>query len=75
MVKQMKLKEFLENNAIEETINKNEILNSIDLDLSKGRYFKTNRNKNITFKKLGEVCDVFNGSTPSRKEQTFWENG
>ena len=24
---------------------------------------------------LGEVCDVFNGSTPSRKKKGYWENG
>ena len=24
---------------------------------------------------LGEVCDIFNGSTPSRKEASYWENG
>ena len=24
---------------------------------------------------LGEVCDIFNGSTPSRKEPEYWDNG
>jgi type I restriction enzyme M protein len=24
---------------------------------------------------LGEACDIFNGSTPSRTEVTYWENG
>ena len=24
---------------------------------------------------LGEVCEVFNGSTPSRENQSYWENG
>ena len=25
--------------------------------------------------KLGEICKIVNGSTPSRKEKTFWEDG
>ena len=25
--------------------------------------------------KLGDVCDIINGSTPSRKELRYWENG
>lgn len=26
-------------------------------------------------KKLGEVCDVFNGSTPLKRKKEYWENG
>jgi type I restriction enzyme M protein len=25
--------------------------------------------------KLGDVCDIYNGSTPKRNEPTYWENG
>ena len=25
--------------------------------------------------KLGDICKIVNGSTPSRKEKTFWEDG
>ena len=31
--------------------------------------------KGWKIKKLGEVCDVFNGSTPLRRKKEFWENG
>lgn len=27
------------------------------------------------WKKLGEVCDIYNGSTPSKKNNAYWENG
>src|SRR3989338_8998220 len=27
------------------------------------------------WKKLGEVCNIYNGSTPSKKNNTYWENG
>jgi restriction endonuclease S subunit len=26
-------------------------------------------------KKLGEVCDIFNGSTPLRRNEEYWKNG
>ena len=31
--------------------------------------------KNWEWKKLGEVCDIYNGSTPSKKNSAYWENG
>ncbi len=31
--------------------------------------------KGWEIKKLGEVCDIINGSTPLRTNKTFWENG
>jgi restriction endonuclease S subunit len=31
--------------------------------------------KDWEVKKLGEVCDIFNGSTPLRTRSDFWENG
>lgn len=30
---------------------------------------------NWQIKKLGEVCDIINGSTPLRSNKGFWENG
>ena len=32
-------------------------------------------NPDWTMVELGEACDVFNGSTPSRKTKSYWENG
>lgn len=31
--------------------------------------------KGWELKKLGEVCDIINGSTPLRTNKTYWENG
>ena len=31
--------------------------------------------KGWELKKLGEVCDVFNGSTPLRRKKEYWDNG
>lgn len=32
-------------------------------------------NSDYPMVELGEICDIFNGSTPSRTEVTYWENG
>ena len=32
-------------------------------------------NSNYPMVELGEVCDIFNGSTPLRAEVSYWENG
>ena len=31
--------------------------------------------KNWEEKELGEICDIFGGSTPSRKNERYWSNG
>jgi type I restriction enzyme M protein len=48
-----------------------------DYNLSADRYRETIRNnhKHFPMVTIGEVCDIFNGSTPSRKELSYWENG
>lgn len=41
------------------------------------RYFGQNLKKleNIEWTMLGDVCDIFNGSTPLRENKNYWENG
>jgi restriction endonuclease S subunit len=41
------------------------------------RYFgqEVRKLKNIDFAMLGDVCDIFNGSTPLRKNKNYWEGG
>ncbi len=68
-------KEFILSNSKVHTIEKSEILSSNDIGLSKNRYLKIVRNENISYKKIGDVLDVFNGSTPSRKDKSYWEGG
>ena len=48
-----------------------------DLILSGNRYRKTLDYSNIPWEvyELGEVCDIFNGSTPSTKTKQYWQNG
>ena len=47
-----------------------------DYNLSGERYrVSTPKNFEWPMVELGEVCDVFNGSTPSRKKKEYWENG
>ena len=33
------------------------------------------KNNNWQTKKLGEVCDIFNGSTPLKNKEEDWKNG
>jgi len=32
-------------------------------------------NKNIQYKKLGEICDFISGGTPSKSKNEYWKNG
>jgi len=47
-----------------------------DYNLSGERY-REGEAKSLNFPsfQLAEVCDIFNGSTPSKQESRFWENG
>jgi type I restriction enzyme M protein len=47
-----------------------------DYNLSGERY-REGEEKSLNFPsfQLAEVCDIFNGSTPSKQEARFWENG
>ena len=58
------------------SVSKTEILASNDIGLSFSRYQKSERlNSEISFIQIGEVCNVFNGSTPSKKNEEYWVNG
>ncbi len=70
-----KYRDFIENESKENTIPKEQILSSPDIDLTYQRYIKTQRNEELEYVKIGEVCNVFNGSTPLKKEKKYWENG
>ena len=67
--------EFSLSNSKENSIEKKEILSSNDIGLSKNRYLKIVRDENINFKKIGDIVNVFNGSTPSKKDESYWEGG
>jgi type I restriction enzyme M protein len=57
-------------------VSKTEILESNDIGLSFSRYQKSERlNSEISFIQIGDVCNVFNGSTPSKKNEEYWVNG
>ena len=68
---------ILENELDEYTIvSKEKILSNKDVILSSDRYLgnKINLSEYELFT-LGEVCNIFNGSTPLRSNKDFWENG
>jgi restriction endonuclease S subunit len=48
-----------------------------DYNLSGGRYKNEIDLSNIIFPiyPLGEICDIYNGSTPSRNKKEYWQNG
>lgn len=56
---------------------KEKIAENDDWNLSGERYKKTTRLDKTSYEviSLGEVCDIFNGSTPSKQEESFWSNG
>ena len=57
-------------------VEKGKIAANGDYNLSGERYrVSTPKNFEWPMVELGEVCDVFNGSTPSRKKKGYWENG
>jgi type I restriction enzyme M protein len=57
-------------------IEKTKIAENGDYNLSGDRY-KTDKVQihNYEVVSLGEVCNIYNGSTPSRTNQDYWENG
>ena len=58
-------------------VSKDKIAEDGNYNLGSSRYAisKFNVNNKWELFELGEVCDIFNGSTPSRKEKLYWENG
>jgi len=63
------------NNALVTMASKKDIAEQ-DYILVGERYRETIvSNSDYPMVELGELCDIFNGSTPSRTEATYWENG
>lgn len=58
-------------------IDKTEILQSDDYSFNGERYRGTRDLSDSDYPhiKLGECCDIMNGSTPSKKEDAYWNNG
>ncbi|MDO9549144.1 MAG: N-6 DNA methylase [Candidatus Marinimicrobia bacterium] len=58
-------------------VEKSRIAESGDWNLSGERYRESEYFRSSKYDKIeiGEVCDIFNGSTPSRKDVSYWENG
>lgn len=58
------------------TAAKTDIAESGDYNLSGERYKVVREfNSNYQHFSLGELCDIYNGSTPSRKNEDYWNNG
>lgn len=57
-------------------VDKTKLAASGDYNLSGERYrADTARSEAYPWATLGEVCDIFNGSTPSKQDASFWESG
>ncbi len=57
-------------------VEKSSIAANGDFNLSADRYKAAKAaHKEYEMVSLGEICDIFNGSTPSRSETSYWENG
>tara|TARA_B100000989_G_C19520212_1_gene463786 strand:- start:230 stop:2635 length:2406 start_codon:yes stop_codon:yes gene_type:complete len=70
------LSNSLEQKEIENFILKKDLLNSSDVGLIYSRYKKIDRSNSATrFIAIGEVCNIINGSTPNKKNTTYWEGG
>lgn len=75
-------RKFVETNELEETsiahlVPKTEIAKNGDFNLSGERY-KTIRNIDLSdfpHVTLGECCNILNGSTPSKQDESYWVNG
>lgn len=69
--------EFKSDNKNAFVVDKKIIKGTGDYNLSVDRY-RVNENlqhNNFEMVKLGEFCDIFNGSTPLRSKNEYWENG
>lgn len=57
-------------------VEKETVLGNKDVVLSAERYFKNELlTSDYDIVKLGDVCNIYNGSTPLRSNNEFWENG
>jgi type I restriction enzyme M protein len=58
-------------------VSKERILSNVDYVLTSTRYSQSRLTENSAFLSmtLGDCCDIYNGSTPSRQEKRYWSNG
>lgn len=57
-------------------VKKSEILSSHDVGLSYNRYVGDQSERfEYAATRIGEICDVFNGSTPNRNNKVYWQEG
>jgi len=66
-----------ENEALVSVVEKEKIAENDEYNLSGERYRAT-RNIDLSdfpHVTLGECCNILNGSTPSKQDETYWENG
>ncbi|MBU1256313.1 N-6 DNA methylase [Patescibacteria group bacterium] len=63
--------------SIAHAVAKDRIAEGGDYNLTGDRYKKAIDYSNVKWPMitLGEVCDIFNGSTPSKKNIKYWDNG
>lgn len=77
LIRQYRATNKLPETSIAHLVSKSELAKNGDYNLSGERY-KTTRNidlsdfPNVT---LGECCNILNGSTPLKQDETYWENG
>jgi type I restriction enzyme M protein len=67
----------MEDSDLALAVEKEKIGESGDWNLSSSRYLTDLEMKFSAFEmvKLDDVCEIYNGSTPSRKDSSFWKNG
>ena len=72
------IKNYLKNgvkNKFINTVTKKQILESNDIGLVYSRYLKKKLDSEYKYYFINDICDVVNGSTPSRKNKSYWEKG
>jgi type I restriction enzyme M protein len=72
------IKNYLNNGVTNKFLNlvsKKDILNSNDIGLVYSRYTKEKLTSEYEYFLIDDICDVINGSTPLRKNKSYWVNG
>lgn len=80
------LKKFITKNSCEKknqkgdqlffSVNKKEILLTNDVSLTSGRYKAAAKvNSHFQLFKIGELCELVGGGTPSKSDPSYWHNG
>jgi len=72
------IKNYLNNGVTNKFLNlvsKKDILNSNDIGLIYSRYTKEKLTSEYEYFLIDDICDVINGSTPLRKNKSYWANG